>query len=236
MGFHRGPKVVTNGLVLALDAGNTKSYPGSGTTWTDKSGFGKNGTLVNGPIFNSANGGSIVTDGTNDYVDCGASFNYTSEAFTMSYWFYFNTFTTNRVDGNSTNPVLFSNGGSTTRGYYAQVIGADGSVIFVTSQSGAAQSTQTVGALSIQKWIKIDITRSGSSVVIYINGINKNLTSGTHINPVSSNYNLTLSYYNDNNYIVAANMRSSQFQIYNRALTAQEIQQNYNATKSRYGL
>ena len=57
-----------NGLVLALDAANTKSYPGSGTTWTDLSGRGNTGTLTNGPTYSSANGGSIVFDGTNDYV------------------------------------------------------------------------------------------------------------------------------------------------------------------------
>jgi hypothetical protein len=63
-----GPNIVTDGLVLALDAGSKKSYAGSGTTWKDLSGNGNNGTLVNGPTFNSANGGSIVFDGVDDYV------------------------------------------------------------------------------------------------------------------------------------------------------------------------
>jgi hypothetical protein len=62
------PPIVTDGLVLYLDAGNSNSYPGSGTTWSDISGNGYNGTLTNGPTFNSANGGGIVFDGTNDYV------------------------------------------------------------------------------------------------------------------------------------------------------------------------
>ena len=60
MGFYRGPNLVTNGLVLALDAGNTKSYQSGSTTWFDKSRNGNNGTLTNGPTFSSANGGSIV--------------------------------------------------------------------------------------------------------------------------------------------------------------------------------
>lgn len=75
-----------NGLVLCLDAGNTKSYPGSGTTWTDLSGRGNTGTLTNGPTYSSANGGSIVFDGTNDYV----STNYTQTSvtgYTIDVWF-----------------------------------------------------------------------------------------------------------------------------------------------------
>ena len=68
MAFFRGANVVTDGLVLALDAANTKSYPGSGTTWRDMSGNNITGSLTNGPTFNSANGGSIVFDGTNDSV------------------------------------------------------------------------------------------------------------------------------------------------------------------------
>ena len=60
--------IVTDGMVLNLDAGTPLSYPGSGTTWTDLSGNGRNGTLTNGPTYNSANGGSIVFDGSNDYI------------------------------------------------------------------------------------------------------------------------------------------------------------------------
>ena len=67
MALHHSPRIVTSGLVLALDAADRNSYPGSGTTWTDLSGNANNGTLTNGPTFNSANGGSIVFDGTNDF-------------------------------------------------------------------------------------------------------------------------------------------------------------------------
>ena len=61
-------QIVRSGLVLHLDAARPASYPGSGTTWTDLSGQGNNGTLTNGPTYSSANGGSIVLDGTNDDV------------------------------------------------------------------------------------------------------------------------------------------------------------------------
>jgi len=63
------PNTVTDGLVLYLDAANTRSYPGTGTTWSDLSRGGNNGSLINGPTFNGGNGGSIVFDGTNDSVN-----------------------------------------------------------------------------------------------------------------------------------------------------------------------
>jgi len=69
MGIARGPKIVTSGLVLALDAADKLSYRGSGTTWRDLSGNNNTGTLTNGPTFNAGNLGSIVFDGTNDYVN-----------------------------------------------------------------------------------------------------------------------------------------------------------------------
>ena len=62
------PRIVTSGLVLALDAADRNSYPRTGTTWTDLSGNGYNGTLTNSPTFSNSNGGSIIFDGTNDYT------------------------------------------------------------------------------------------------------------------------------------------------------------------------
>ena len=88
MSLFHSPRIVTDGLVLCLDAGNTKSYPGSGTTWTDLSGRRNNGTLTNGPTFDSANGGSIVFDGTNDTVSIPASANqvFGTGDYTLEWW------------------------------------------------------------------------------------------------------------------------------------------------------
>ena len=73
MSFSFSPKIVTDGLVLYLDAANTRSYVSGSTVWTDLSRVGNNGLLINGPTFNSLNNGSIVFNGTNQYVDCGVS-------------------------------------------------------------------------------------------------------------------------------------------------------------------
>ena len=88
MSFSYSPKVVTDGLVLYLDAANPKSYVSGSTAWNDVSRGGNNGTLTNGPTFNSANGGSIVFDGVNDYVALGniSSLILANNQFTISYW------------------------------------------------------------------------------------------------------------------------------------------------------
>ena len=80
------PKIITNGLVLSLDAANNKSYPRSGTTWTDLSGNSNTGTLTNGPSFNDGNQGSIVFDGTDDYVNIPYNSGLIPNNLTLSAW------------------------------------------------------------------------------------------------------------------------------------------------------
>ena len=100
MGLAHSPSIVTNGLVLALDAANRKSYPGTGTTWTDISGNGNSGTLVNGPTYSSANGGSIVFDGTNDYVVTSTITNYKS----LNMWVYLDSKSAYLLDARNGSP------------------------------------------------------------------------------------------------------------------------------------
>ena len=183
MAFNRGPKIVTNGLVLALDAASKNSYPGTGTVWTDLSGNNNNGTLVNGPTFNSSNGSSIEFNATSQYVNLGTIFNYTSQPFTFSYWANFNSLTTN-VGGQG--PIVLYKGSYATNGYYDQ-IASDGTVTFITNQSGVIQVSNAIaGNIIIATWCNIAYTRNGASIRIYVNGIDKTAGAGTHINPVSS--------------------------------------------------
>lgn len=232
MGLAHSPSIVTNGLVLCLDAANRKSYPGSGTTWTDLSGNAYNGTLTNGPTFNSSNQGSVVLDGTNDYITLGNILNFTTESFTFNTVLYLNSLTTPDVNNG---PIIFYKGAYTLKGYYFG-IGLDGSGGLVTSQSGAFQVTSTsAGYFTTGNWYDITVTRSGSSVVIYSNGVNATNLSGTHINPTSSSDNFLLGAYGTFAGI-NSNIRISNFKVYNRALSANEILQNYNALKGRFGL
>jgi hypothetical protein len=92
MGAFAGPDGVESSLVLALDAANPKSYPGSGTTWTDLSGNGNNGTLVNGVGYVGTNGGALSFDGSNDYVEFGGTAryftSYITQQITIETWVY----------------------------------------------------------------------------------------------------------------------------------------------------
>ena len=222
-------KVVQSGLVLNLDAGASTSYPGSGTTWTNLVGGGNNGTLTNGPTYSSANGGSIVFDGVNDYVGLGNILNYTTENFTFNTFFYLNTFATSQ---GGQGPVLFYKGSYQQKGYYCQV-SQDGSINFVTNQSGANQTCTTAsGIVSLNTWHCVSFVRSGSNVIIYVNG-NQSSSSNSHINPTSSSDNFHLCSYN---FGIYSNFRISQFSAYNRALSAAEVSQNYNALRGRFGI
>jgi hypothetical protein len=90
-------QIVTDGLVLCLNASDRNSYVSGSTTWNDVSGRGNNGTLTNGPTFNSANGGSIVFDGTNDFVNCGNNTSLNLNKHTICFWFYPKDTTTKEI-------------------------------------------------------------------------------------------------------------------------------------------
>jgi hypothetical protein len=224
-------KIVTDGLVLALDAADKNSYPGSGTTWRDMSGNGNNGTLVNGPTFSLVNGGYINYDGIDDYADFGNIFNFTTQDFTFSHWIYFNSLTTTTVNQG---PVTFYKGGFNNSGYYTQASSV-GALVFVTNQIGAAQVTSTAaGAVAAGAWYSVTYTRSGSSVRIYVNGVDSTSSAGTHINPSATGNSFRIANYQ--NGFIYSNMRTANFLTYNRALSASEVLQNYNATKTRFNL
>jgi hypothetical protein len=220
MAFVHSPKIVTDGLVLALDAGNVKSYASGSTIWYDKSGGVNNGTLTNGPTYNSANGGSIVFDGTNDYVDCGnnSSLNAPNQI-TLSAW----------VNGTYTpgaEYAVIDKGGVVGHhfGVYQQKI------IFQTP-NGYRQS-DTI--LSSNVWCNIVAVYNKTNVYFYLNSIANGvqaLTGGLNA-PTDP---IWISRYT-NGSPLSFNGKISITQIYNRALTAQEITQNYNALKGRFGI
>jgi restriction endonuclease S subunit len=115
-GFTGASPIVTDGLVFAVDAANYESYPGSGTTWTDLAGT-SNGTLTNGPTFNSENGGNIDFDGTDDYTDFGNSLPIDgTSAGTISIW----------AKTSASTSLLFTKyntNGSNSTAFYVAVVG-----------------------------------------------------------------------------------------------------------------
>ena len=223
--------IVRDGLVLNIDPAKSNSYPGTGNTIYDLSGFGINGTLINSPSFSSLNGGQINMPGSSKYIDLGQNFNFTSENFSISQWIYLDSFVT--IDNAGQGPILFFKGDYQQMGYFSQ-IALDGSFGLYTNQGGVTQgSTTSSGILTTSTWYNLSYVRSGSSVRLYLNGTDRTSVAGTHINPNSSNLTFKINYYKGD-YLISAQMRISQFLIYNRALSAQEVLQNYNATKNRF--
>jgi hypothetical protein len=225
------PYIVMDGLVLNLDAGITQSYPTTGTTWTDINGLGprNNGTLTNGPTFNSANGGSIVFDGIDDFVNCGILQNQAigTSPRTMQSWVYLTTYPTNTL---ATILGYGSNTGGAGRLFMLTVLNTGN--IFMWGNSNNYTSPLT---LDLNTWTNVAITVTPGvtfpRITIYKNGIADN-GSEVNINTVSDI--CTIGY--GGNFYGVLNGRVPTAYIYNRALSTSEILQNYNATKSRYGL
>lgn len=222
MAFNFSPSIVRDGLVLYLDAANTKSYPGSGTTWSDISRGGNSGTLVNGPTFNSANGGSIVFDGVNDYVNTSLITSYGD--FTVGIWFKHtgNLIAYQRlIDKNYINGFWIGRNSSAANSW----------------GGGVRESLSPYGryiTLVDGQWHYIVSRREGTTHTIFGDGIT-NTVNGTVSSTALNNNNILIG---RSDQVATDSMAGniSQIQIYNRALSASEILQNFNATKTRYGL
>ena len=218
-----GPNIVTNGLVLNIDAANTKSYPGSGTTWTDISRGGNNGILVNGPTFNSANGGSIIFDGSDDYVNCGNASNLQITAGTISAWIK----ATSSLNGNYRAIICKQN----AWGLFVL------NNVLVTFDWGNATGRSTSATVGNSTWYNVCMSFTESTgtpsnnTIIYVNGIPVLTTTIKHLNQT---VNCFIGYGNFANQYMIGNIAQSK--IYNRALSGAEVLQNYNATKTRFGL
>ena len=221
MSLNHSPAIVTDGLVLCLDAANQRSYPGTGTTWSDLAGS-NNGTLSNGPTFDSANKGSIVFDGANDTVNTGvnpASLVGNGNPATISAWFY--SYTTDQR-------LIFGQG--TTSRFYIEQYNRNGSLVAHWG-FGNGQNSQTSQAfISTNTWYNYTATYDGSIAKGYLNGINTDTASIGGSKTYSGS--LSVGSWGNNGFYFSG--RISTVNVYNRALTADEIRRNYEATVGRY--
>ena len=221
------PSIVTDGLVLCLDAANSKSYPGSGTSWADLSGNSYNGTLTNGPTYSSDNGGSIVFDGTDDY----ASFPIPTTSITnitMTGFVYVNLGTNGAFfrNGNAGNGYSIGIGNTTFDNTGNKIIALFPGIRWVVSTSSYNSG-----------WQMITFILNASSVVSgYLNTTPITFPTGTNPNTPTSNFYLGRNVGDEPSGARAANCKIGNFMFYNRALSSTEILQNYNATKGRFGL
>jgi hypothetical protein len=223
MSYYNGPTIVTNGLVMYVDAGNKKSYPGSGTSWGDLTGNISNGTLTGGPTFTTSFGGGIVFDGVDDYVIISNPLNQPNltQEWTVNGWLSLASSPSNNAqylveglnngvaaDWYTVAPLLYLNSGAND--YYRYGSGGsyiNGGIINLTfrfkNSSGERILTKN----------GVDISGSGPN--------NTSTPSGQ-----SANFRI--------GYTMKGNIHL--LQIYNRKLTDAEVIQNYDAIKSRFGL
>lgn len=214
------PNIVTNGLMLYLDAGNPASYPGTGTTWTDLSGNGNNGTLQNGVGFSSLNSGSLTFDGVNDWVSTNYNGVTGQTARTVSVWFYPNILQSRNLLGWGTQ--------SNFQMWDILPFGANVGVHIYNSGSEAGT------AYSAATWQQITFTYTHPTIRSYMNAVYKNQYTNNGINTGSNEkFNIGRGIYTNYAHF---NGRIAQVLVYNRELSQQEIQQNFDAVKGRFGL
>ena len=233
MAFNYSPKVVTDGLVLYLDAANTKSYPGSGITWTDLSRSG-NSSELKGPTFNSGNGGSIVFDGTNDYVEIQNQIQFDqTDPFTLSSWV---------KSSNVSNELIINNENILYTGYRLNINVNANIEIGLRNSISDDIAIETLNRIYANTWYHIvgtyDGTRNVSGMKIYINGVEEdtNTISNTLTSSTLSNQQTLLGIRRPSSPPNPLRGNIANVQIYNRALSTIEITQNYNATRTRFGL
>ena len=223
MSLNHSPAIVTDGLVLCLDAANIRSYPKTGTTWTDLKGS-NDGTLTNGPAFTTANRGGIVFDGTNDRVSIPLgslptpqnSSDFTYEAVV-------------KFDSLSSTKTIFSQNPSPPTGkIFLAVFGSNSKL--VTFITGAVKQP-SFAALSTNTIYHVALGISGTNIYIGLNGVWDSVNtasfsySGTGDINIGCEPNAAGTFLDGNVYSV---------KMYNRFLSADELRRNYEATVGRY--
>ena len=232
MAINVRPGIVTNGLVLALDAANPRSYPKSGTVWNDLSGNNNSGSLVNGPTFSPANGGSIVFDGVNDYVYMGnpsVTTQITVETFIRV--------DTSNIAGSFVASYLLGRENS------FRILMFTSSITWVCAttnnswySTGTAVNSPTVNINNT--WNHVLATYDGTKNSLYLNGtliVTGSSISG-NLRAPTDDFGLMNTHAAAAGNVTNCKGTTSVFRLYNRALSAQEVQQNYIATKARFGL
>jgi hypothetical protein len=231
MSYNTGAKVVTSGLVLCLDAGNSKSIVSGSSTWFDLSRNGNNGTLTNGAFFSGSNGGIVSFDGTNDYVAGPTFTGLGSSNRTADVWFQVRSLSA----PSTAERILTLVTDDTSTDTPALTFAYSNTVSSLSAGFGGSPYNGYVSNFSftLSTWINLVATITGNNIVVYKDNIL--IGSATNSGAVGANPILYLGRYN-NFYSQYADIIISNIKIYNRALSVEEVRQNYNATKKRFGL
>ena len=214
--------IITNGLVMNLDAGNALSYSGTGTTWTDLSGNGNSGTLVNGTSYSSTSGGALAFDGINDYVSLNSNSINSLTRFTFNIWF--------KTPSIAKEQVLFSTVNSTqTMGYHIEFYNSK--ILMQLFPNGGYTYASSV--LSSNTWYNITVSYDNGNIAYYNNGIQDG--SATRTFNVSTATTFIGKWGGGAFYDLVFGGNIAHVSFYDRVLTSAEVLQNFNSTKSRFG-
>jgi hypothetical protein len=224
-------KLVSSGLLMALDAADPLSYVSGSTSWADVSFNGNNSTLVNGVSYSAANLGSLTFNGTNQYVST-LTMNGLS-TFTISMWFRTTSSGTGGVYWQ--HPQLFgkSNGGGTSGDFGIHVVG--GNIGYWTGLSNPDSSWSGV-SVNNNVWRHVAVVANGSSTVLYLNG---SLQAGSSLSVVRGLNGEAFWIGGKGGSEVPGSYLAcsiSQVLVYNTALTAPDVLQNFNSTRWRFGV
>ena len=227
MGAFGGPDIITEGLVFAVDAGSTRSYPGSGTTGTDLI-SSESITLNNGVGFSTDKGGTWTFDGSDDYIQTSFGQNIVSTGFSVNFWF--------NVTGTATCFLmqLYVSGDTDTVFRIERNSAGASSIEFGHSANGGPISFNELVSTNFpnDEWQSCTIAYNGSTKYIYRNGVLDTSVSSSTIQwytgavlRIAARQNGTL---------LPINGKMPSVKVYNKALSASEILQNYNAQKNRF--
>ena len=239
--------IITNGLVLNLDAGFTPSYPKTNTTWYDVSSGGNDGTLINGPTYNSANEGSIVFDGVDDILSCNGVNNdffnslYPNGISILTWIKLPSDFSIPNGDGRS---ILYrGSGGASGNWWHFSINQSNGNPVlrWWVGDGGSYNPWLHLSSTKLNvntfyycglTWAPTSSTQATTKIYLNNNEIYSNVaTKNVGLSQLSATI---FGNYPDSNW--SPQMSQYNLSVYNRALSASEITQNYNATKSRFGL
>jgi hypothetical protein len=214
--------MISTGLILNLDASNSASYPGTGTVWTDLSGSGNHGTLINSPAFSSSNGGNLVLNGSNSYVNTTIV---KSASMTFSSWAKSSSSTSLKLS------MLFNSGNASVQ--MGPNLWFSGDLVCWNTGDSQGNPFGSFKITSVTRnWHNYTVVNDAvaNNAKLYFDG---NLVGTAAYRDNTYTPNLFIGDFGSATYTWNGNIAN--FQAYNRILTAAEVLQNYNALKGRFG-
>ena len=223
MALSHAPSLVTDGLIIYLDANNSSSYAGTGSTWYDLSGNGRHASLISSPTYEGFGLGKYLSfDGSSNYATI--PYTITDNSITVGFWYYSKIFSSN-----SSLDALISNYTSGISGFDVRLNSS--TTINLAISFSLSESQVSFGTINNNTWYYVVFTYDGATIKTYLDGVLKNSTNKVGTRDNGTQICIGTSAFDTGR---KATCGIPQVMIYNRALSDSEILQNYNATKKRY--